>query len=147
MAVIAALVYAGHERLRYLVTSSGGAGGSVTITSTGAATPDLITDSVAGPIKNIANVFTNGYGLLPAGALTQAQARALWLSDDPTNVVSTGSQKPPCAQATITARDASTPGLFVVDANASANHATIVVTAANDGTAYLDIYMPGAIGA
>lgn len=111
MPVTTTLVHQAANHLRYLVVGTG-AGAVPDITSTGAASPDLITDTLAGPLKNIAKAFTNGYGKLPAGALTQAQARALWLSDDAGNAVVGGV---PHARVTVLGRSA--VGLMSADAN------------------------------
>jgi hypothetical protein len=153
MAVTAAIVHIGHNHLRYLVTSTGGAGGAVTLTTTGAATPDVLTDSLTGPLKALAKAFTDGYGKLPAGALTQAQARALWLSNDPTNVVAVaGNLQVPTAicraRSTERTTAAATVGeRAVVDANVDGSgHPTIIVTTVQDGTTYLDIEVAGTIG-
>lgn len=148
MAVTAALVYAGHNRLRYLVTAAGGGGGSATITSTGAVTPDLKTDSLVGPIKNIANTFENGYGQIAAGALSATQSRALWLSQDPTNLVSQSGQMPISAICSLTERDPTADMRVSVDAGVDGGgHPAIVVSALNNGTAYLDVVGPNQIGA
>lgn len=148
MATTAALVYAGHNRLRYLITSTSTGADSVTITTTGGATPDVLTDSLAGPIKNIANAFANGYGQLAAGALTQAKARALWLSDDPTNLVTVNGQMPISALCQITQRDVTNDPDVSVDANVDGGgHPTIIVATNNPCTAYLDIFGPNTIGA
>lgn len=145
MAVTATLVYAGHNRLRYLINASGA--GSVTITTTGAVSPDLATDTLSGPLKNIVNAFANGYGKLAAGALTQPQARALWLSNDPTGVVAViGNLLVPTAQCRLTSRDIGGTGAFSVDANVDGGgHPTVIVTAGGADIAYLDIFTPGAI--
>ena len=144
MAVTATLVFAGHNSLRYLISQDGAAGTSVTITTTGAATPDILTDSVQGPIKKVAKAFTDGYGKLPAGALTQAQARALYLSSPQSDVgipTLTAELEP------INVTVANTP--IVADANVDGSgHPTLVVTApAAACSAYLDISLPNAIGA
>ena len=148
MAVTGALVYAGHNHLRYLITAAGGGGGSVTITSTGAASPDLKTDTLVGPLKNLANAFENGYGQIAAGALNQAQARALWLSQDPTNLVSQSGQMPISAICSLTERDPTADMRASVDAGVDGGgHPAIVVSALNNGTAYLDVIGPNQIGA
>ena len=81
MATTAALVYADPNKMRYLVTYTGGGGTSVSISTTGAATPDVLTDSQQGPLRALAKAFTDGFAGFAAGALNQDQARALWLSD------------------------------------------------------------------
>ncbi len=151
MAVTAALVFAGHNFLRYLVTQDGAAGTTLTITTDGSASPDLLTDSLAGPIKNIAKAYTNGYGNLAAGALTQAQARALWLSDftgaNPSAPSGVSGGQVPTAVCRWVDRVGSTAA-YLVDANVSGGKPILSITAqAGAGTAYLDVLIPGAIGA
>lgn len=141
MAITAALVASGNNFLRYLVTATSGGGEAVTITSTGAATPDLLTDSAAGPIKKIASVKTAGYGKVAAGTtITQALARSLWLSD--AAATNLGLQGAACR-----VQDRSAVG-FVVDAVQGVDTATasITVTAANAGTCYVEVAFAGAIG-
>jgi len=103
MAITATLVDATPYRLRYLMTQDGvvssppvAADGLVTIPNTlGGATPNLHTDSIvnAGPggpvLHKIMNARIAGFGPLAAGALTQAQARALCNSDDAAGAVLT----------------------------------------------------------
>lgn len=79
------LVQQNHNTLRYLIEYDGSTP-IPNITSTGAASPDLLTDSIAGPLKQCAQAFTNGLGLLPPGPITQTQARAIWMSDNPSLV-------------------------------------------------------------
>lgn len=151
MAVTAALVFAGHNMLRYLVTQDGAAGTTLTITSDGSATPDLQTDSLAGPIKNLSKAATAGYGNIAAGALTQAQARALWLSDFTSSNPSAPSGKTGGQVPTAVCRWVDRTGAtaaFLVDANVSAGVPILSITAqAGAGDAYLDVLIPGAIGA
>lgn len=148
MALTALLVNQRANGLRYKLTQDGDAGTTLTITTTGAATPDLLTDSLAGKIRQIVKAFTDGYGAFAAGALTQAQARALWLSNRTTSPGST--------EVIMTARCEITPctGLtapkWFVDANVDGGgHPTINITSqAGISTAYLDIELEGgAIGA
>jgi hypothetical protein len=148
-AITATLVSAGHNRLRYLLSSASTGTDTVTITTTGAATPDLLTDTGTnqGPIKKLAKAFTDGYGSFAAGALTQAQSRALWLSDSTggTPVVA-GNLLVPLARPRL--EPISGSGLYGIDANVDGSgHPTLVVTSVGGGTAYLDIATPGAIGA
>lgn len=89
MAVTAVLQRATSHQLVYLVTSDG-AGGSLLITSSGAATPDLATDTAAvnGPMKRIARAGLDGIGLIPAAGFdSQAKASALLQNLDPTSVL------------------------------------------------------------
>lgn len=147
MAITAVLVFAGHNRLRYLITSTAG-NESVSIESDGGPTPDLLTDSLAGPLKQILRVKTQGYGKIPTGALNQAQARALLQSDN--NAALVGPNKPTamCQLTQITG----TPNSFTVDAVIGPTDPlspgltiTNVMTAA--ASAYLDVGVPGTIGA
>lgn len=150
MAITITLVHQGRAHLRYLCSSSGA--GTGTITSTGAASPDLKTDSLAGPIKNLANAFENGYGKLPAGALTQAQARGLWLADNAGAII-TNSRRPPLAQSRLTFRVQALTGPLDagVDANVDGGgHPTLTVSAGSNAgavwTGYLDITVDESIG-
>jgi hypothetical protein len=145
MAVTAALVYAGHNLLTYLITQDGGGGTTVTITTTGGATPDLRTDSLAGPIKNLAKVFADGYKQFPVGAQTQARSRGLWLSD--VNNAGAGLQRTtPTARCELEGRDAFQ---MAVEANVDGpgNPTLIVTTQAAAGSGYLHVRVPNVIGA
>ena len=155
MSVTATIVAQSGNRLRYLITASS-AGGTVTITSTGAATPDLQTDSVGGPIKQASLVRTTGIGsIAPGTMLTQAQARALFLSDNTTSISSATSATGATIQGLIpqlkcqlVPRDGVTPD-FDVDANVDGSgNPTITVSrvTAAVGDCYLDVIAPGAIG-
>ena len=145
MAVTATLVKVGNNFLRYLIAQDGLAGTTVTITTTGGATPDLRTDSLAGPIKNLAKTFADGYKQLAAGAQNQAKARLLWLSD--VNNGGAGFQRTvPTARCVLEGRDGFT---MAVDANVDGSgNPTVVVTAqATAGAGYLDVHIPNTIGA
>src|SRR5262245_52875703 len=88
MAITAALVFAAKNRLRYTITATVGSGESISIESDGGVTPDLLTDSPGGPLHNIVNCKTAGYGKIAVGGIsTQAQARALLLSDDAVSLI------------------------------------------------------------
>lgn len=140
MAVTASLVFVGHNRLRYLLVSDDGTG-AVTITSSGAATPDLQTDSVAGPVKNISKVVANGYGKLAAGGVTQAQARALLLSN---GAVATVGQN---VVTLVTRLDPATSYGWQVDVGVSSSSPIINISAISaTGRCYLDIEAPGQKG-
>lgn len=148
MAITAVLVYAGHNRLRYFVNSTVGGGEAVEITSSGAATPDLETDSLAGPIKQISRVAGQGYGKISAaGVTTVAQAAALLLSND--NLALVGPNNP-----TLIARyeqRSGTVGAFQVDAvlGVAPGTPSLTVTNSSGGAAscYVDLEIPGSIGA
>jgi hypothetical protein len=148
MAVTALLVFQRSNRLRYRLTQDGQAGTTLVITTTGAVSPDLLTDTLAGKLREIARAFTNGYGAFAAGALTQAQARALWLSNRATSPGSTETIM--TARCEITPRTGTTHPDWLVDANVDGSgHPTLNITAqAGAGVAYLDVELEGgAIGA
>lgn len=149
MAITATLVYVGHNRLRYLISSLDGPE-SVDIPCVGGATPDLLTDSLAGPLKQIARVKAQGYGLIAVGGITtQAQARALWQSDGnlalvgpnmPTAICrleqQTGAVKSFIVDAIQGPVDLATPGLHIENLGDG-----------TDATCFLEIEIPGSIGA
>lgn len=151
MAITATLVFVGHNRLRYFINATAGAGEQVEIPSTGGPTPDLLTDSVAGPLKQIARVKTQGYGQLVAGgALTQGQVRALLLSNS--NPLFGGfalASNPPTAICRFEQR-AGALHSFLVDADVGSGDPltpSLVITALAIGSGYLEIEIPGSIGA
>ena len=161
MAITATLVHSGHNRLRYLLSTLSTGADTGVITTTGAATPDILTDlgTNQGPVMLLAKAFTQGYGKYAPGALTQAKSRALWLSDR------IGSQNPstedaalagldivPTALCRLTPRTGISDAWFV-DANVDGpGHPTINVAsvAVSDGdtsaTCELDIYVGDTIG-
>lgn len=143
----AALASAGNNRLRYLITAAGTTLETVSITSTGAATPDVLTDSPnAGPINALAKVISAGYGSFASGAQTQAKARALWLSDlSGANPSIAGNVDLPLSMGKITPRTGG--GVWSLDANVSGGNPIISVSVTGGGTAYLDLEVPGTIGA
>lgn len=150
MAVTIAIVFAGKNRMRYLCTTASLGTDTGSITTTGAATPDIQTDATGGIIEQIAKVITAGYGPFAAGALIQAQARNLWLSQPSvgTNLVNT----PNVATARCHFTRRTGTHSWFIDANVSAGNPTLNITAIGDGavaagTAYLDIFIPGTIGA
>jgi hypothetical protein len=157
MAITATLVHAGHNRLRYLLSTLAVAGDTGVITTTGAATPDILTDlgTNQGPLMAMAKVITLGYGQFAAGVQTQAKARALWLSDrsvsDPAaslaglNIVTT-------AICRLTPRTGLTASWWVDAGIDGGGNPVINVSALGvsdgevAGTCYLDIYVPDTIG-
>lgn len=153
MAVTAAIMFQGKNRLSYLLTQDGAAGTTLTLTTTGAATPDLLTDSIGGLMTDLAKAFTNGFGTFAAGALTQAQARALWLSDWASGLGGGPGASPgpmqKTAQCVITPTTGAVAQEWLVDANVDGpGHPTINITAqAGAGVAILDIFVPNQIGA
>ena len=138
------LVEQGHNRLRYLVVDEGAA---LVITTTGAASPDLLTDSLAGPIKVCANAFTTGLGILPAGALTQAQSRAIWMADNSDTVL--GNVNVPRALVRLVARSG-TSQHWTIDADVDGGGHPVINIASNTqaggGECYVDVETQGAIG-
>jgi|SRR5882672_3848900 len=143
MALTATLVEQGNNRLRYLLVANTTGGVTATITTTGAATPDLLTDSLYGPIKVIAGAFTAGLGILAAGAMTQAQARAMWVADSSDPVL--GNSKVPRALCNLTPRTGT--AAWNVDANVDGSgHPLLTAFASDVGSAYLDVMTQGSIG-
>jgi hypothetical protein len=155
MAITIALSFAGKNRLRYLMTVASSGADSGSITTTGAATPDVQTDSAGGQLETIAKVITQGYGPYAAGAQTQAKARALFLSDRPSSGFTPGATLgptggPATAMCKITRRTGNHS--WFVDADVSAGNPVLLVTTVGDGvvangTAVLEVFIPGAIGA
>lgn len=138
MAVTGLLVFAGHNHLRYRITSDS-EGGTLNITSNGSASPDLLTDTaaLAGPLNKAARQNANGYGQVPAGAVLATTAQNIWLSDaihgtspNANPIASTGGHVPviPTMKCEITHRDAPTADI-TIDANgAGSPGAQLVVT-------------------
>lgn len=143
MAITVTLKYAKANRLRFLIDASAGNGETSAISGA-----TLLAAAQAGPIKNILNVKTQGYGKLAAGAnVTQAIARALLLSDDAASVVG---EKVPTAICRVSQRSGT--GTIIVDADVDGGDAAmpelnVTAVAAGAASAYLDIEIPGAIGA
>ena len=134
------------NHLRYLITKGNGGtptDTSVTIPCSGGPSPDLITDSLAGPIKTIAKVVTQGLGNIPPGAVTQDQARAMWFSDGSTNIGGPAVPRAVCRLTTLTGATAPQ-----VDADQVAGSPVVVVRISDAGIAscYLDIQVFGTIG-
>lgn len=146
MAVTATLVRATGNRLTYLLSQDGTAGTTLDITATGAATPDLLTDTAghAGPLRQLAKANSLGYGAI-ATPMTQAKARAILLSDY-TGASPAQSGSFPTARCLLTERSG-TAGDWQVDANAAANNMLIAITApAGAADVYLDVFVPGVEG-
>lgn len=151
MTVTAVAVKQSSNWLRYLISHDGAGGDSVTITTTDTPTVDLFYNAVGiGPIKKLARAFIDGFAQFAAGAKTQAQARALWLSDW------TGVGGDPGNENTTTARCRITPrigvgGNWTVDANVDGGgNPTLTISETQLGGArscYLDVEVPQAVGA
>ena len=145
MAMTAVLIEQGHNRLRYQVTNTTTGAASVNITSTGAATPDLLTDSLYGPVKRCANVVAAGLGLLVAGAQTQAQARAIWLALNADTVL--GNSKIPRCIPNLVPQAIAAGTTATVDANVDGSgNPLITISASQTGVWFLDLATQGAIG-
>ena len=91
MAITFGLVHASPYRLRYLVYQDGEQGVMGNLPNDGGVSPDLRTDAASAPpisgaggipILKIMRARLDGFGPIAAGALTQAQARALGNSED-----------------------------------------------------------------
>jgi hypothetical protein len=146
MPTTAVLVYQGHNNLRYKITTEGGRtapGGTVTIPSTGGATPDLQTDALAGPIHEIARAGVDGIGTVAPLALTQAECRDILVADD--TGASVGSRQAPRARLQLAPRSAAG---FSVDVNVDGSaNPEIIITGTEDGVTYLDVDFIDGIGA
>ena len=152
MAVTGTLVRVTGNRLTYLLAQDGLAGTTLNITATGAASPDLVTDTAGrnGSMRRLAKANTEGYGAI-ATPMTQAKARAVLLSDyagaSPSGTSPAGSAAFPTARCELTARGGDTTAGFAVDANVSGSNMILAITApAAAAQVYLDIEIPGAIG-
>lgn len=145
MAITAVLVYAGHNRLRYFVNATAGGGESVEIAALGAASPDLLTDALAGPLKQIARVATQGYGQIPAGGLTSGtQVQALYQSHDNLTVVG---PTLPTAITRFEQRSGTRGMLVATQRNGGLGDApSILLTGLQICSGYLEIEIPGSIG-
>jgi len=153
MALTAVLVDSAPNRLRYLLSQNGVVSsppspvvdGTVTIPNDGGVTPDLRTDLglPRGGLAEVVRARLDGYrSLIAAGTpLTQAQARAILNSDDPTRALLTNNNAPRAVM-----NLAPRTGLlnWNIDANVDAQGDPVVVAqstiGAGVGTCYLDIY-------
>jgi hypothetical protein len=139
---VAVLAFAGHNNLRFKVTTGVGLGGGSAIISNA----QLLAAVQAGPLRAIARAAVDGLGTIPpATPLTQAQARAIL---DANNFGATvGTSKAPRAALLVTGRNG---GDWNVDANVDGGGLpTIVVTKANflgNEVAYVDVEFIGGIG-
>jgi hypothetical protein len=143
MTAIPTLVYAGHNNLRYLLTEDG-TGGKWLVPNTGGASPDLQTDTLAGPLKAIATAKANGIGIIAPGGVTGAQAQALLLAKNAASLV--GNANITVAVSLVTPLTGVTK--WLVEATEIAGNPVLNGGASADiGTAYLDVIAVGAIGA
>lgn len=141
MAITAVLCFASADHARYLVVSDAGGGGTVTITNA-----QLQADLPAGPLRQIARAKDDGIGTIPAGTvLTQAQSRALFLSDS--QAANVGGAICPRAVAAVAKRSVAACDVSC-DANVDgAGKPTLEVQlSALSSVAYLDVRIEGAIG-
>jgi hypothetical protein len=126
--VRATLVFVGNRRLRYLIEATEGPA-SVTITTIGGASPDLLVDTVAGPLKRIVRAGLDGYGSVPVGYMAPEHARALLLG---------GVVGLPTARATIARRSGF--ATFAIDASVDdQGRPLLIVYTSGAGAAYLDL--------
>lgn len=159
MAITISLVESGRNRLRYLCSTTSTGIDTDIITTHGAATPDVMTDLVStqnignqGVMMALCKTPTDGYGKLAPGDLdSQAEARALWLSDDASNAI--GANANGAIPSTVIMRFAASRGTTAlagwsvdVDYNSEADAVEINVQSIGGGQAYLDIEIPGVKG-
>lgn len=150
MAIVAQLVDATPYRLRYLLTqtvNSPAAADTYTLPNTiGGATPNLDTDSIvnsgvsASPLHRMIDVRNNGWGPIAAGAINQAQARALFNSDDNAGAVNTSFQVVR-AITNVTPRAGQYSWAVDWNVDAQGDPVCVVNAPAGAGTAYLDIHV------
>lgn len=140
MAITFALVYASPRHLRYLATNSGSPlGGTQSIPNDGGATPDLLTDintQASGSLQKIITARTNGIGTVVAGALTQAQARAIMNADATVNV---GNALVPRAVTTVSPRSGTATWVIDINVDGQGDPVVAVTSSAAAGDAYVDI--------
>ena len=149
MALTITLTYAGHNRLRYRLEAAED-GESASLECDGGVSPDLLTDSLAGPIKDIAKVKAQGYGQIPVGGITTpGQAIALLQSGLGFASPITFGIKPTLITR-IMPRSGG-PNWTVIGVRGPSDTATPGLTITNNtggaAVAYLEIELPGSIGA
>jgi hypothetical protein len=148
MGLTATLVEQGHNHLRYLLTSDSETGGTAVLTTTGAPTPDILTDSLNGPLRECAEAFVSGIGILAPGAKTHAQSRAIWAAENSDTVL--GNEKVPRALFYLKPRSATANAVWSADADVDGSgHPVINVIVSgvsSVATAYLEIETQGGIG-
>ena len=141
MAITAQLVDSTPFSLRYLCTADGQAGTDLLIPNAGGVTPDLQTDAVGGPLLALINANRDGLPVtVTAGAMTQAQARALLNSDDAARAVLVN-HLVGRAWCDLTIRSGAVSWAVDVEVDGNFNPRIHVLTdAAAAGEAYLDIH-------
>lgn len=134
MAVTIARVWTERNRIVYLCTADS-TGGSANITSTGGATPDLVTDgaintdggAVSAALRRVCRAGLDGLGSVAAAGFDQAKSRNLFLGNG-TSSIGNG-KTTPTAQLRLVPNSGA-GGDWRVDANVSAGVPIITVTAA-----------------
>lgn len=137
MALTATLAWVDSNSLVYRIVNAATLGTTVTITASGAATPDLVTDGastafgkpVSAALRRVVRAGLDGIGSVAAGALTQANARALLLED---GLIGTSSGvTTPNARMSLVNRATAGNDQMQVDANVDGSgRPTIVITCA-----------------
>lgn len=136
MALTAALVNVTPNELVYLITNAATLGTSLSITSSGAATPDLATDCVTNTwgraacsrLRQVCRAGLDGLGSQAAAGFTQAEARDLLLGNGATTF---GGPLAPRAEVDLVPVTGVAGGpLCEVDANVSGGVPTLDITAA-----------------
>lgn len=143
MATTAALVFSSPNVLRYLLTADA-MGGAVTIPNDAGASPDLQTDASPGPLKRMFQARLTGYGTIPAGALTQAQARSIVAGDN--TGASCGNSNIQRGKIQVVDRTGTTEWIIDVNVDGAGDPVIAVTATAAAGTAYVEITAPGTIG-
>jgi len=141
MAITVTLVDVTQDRLVYLLANSGSPlGGTFTITSSGAATPDLRTDaSEGGPMRVLGRAGVDGIGTVAATTMIQAQARNLLLGDQLSVGAGIGNDLVPRFMCKVTNRSGTST--WSIDATVAAGNPQIAITSeAVAGEAYLEVF-------
>lgn len=145
MTLTPTIVFAKSNHVRLLVVATAGSGESNTVTGA-AILAALVAAGAAGPLVNIFNAGTQGYGKIPAGTISNAQALALLCSDAAATTVGPAV---PTALMAVQQRTGSGTVTALAQQDATTTSAGLLLAAAAAGaaSAYVDIYIPGSIGA
>lgn len=144
MALTATLCWVDKNTIVYRLVNVATLGTTVTITSSGAATPDLVTDAAStaygaaagAALRRVVRAGLDGIGAVAAAGLTQADARALYLGDG--TLTGSNGVTTPTARIRTEMRTTAGDAQLQVDCNVSSGVPTVVVTAAAVAfTAYL----------